>query len=37
MVWVCVCVCLEMFENISLMTLDSLLKCLFGFDSNCQE
>ncbi|XP_038934453.1 cytochrome P450 4F5 isoform X3 [Rattus norvegicus] len=28
---------LEMFENISLMTLDSLQKCLFGFDSNCQE
>nr|XP_038935978.1 cytochrome P450 4F5-like [Rattus norvegicus] len=26
-----------MFENISLMTLDSLQKCLFGFDSNCQE
>ncbi|XP_027275321.1 cytochrome P450 4F5-like [Cricetulus griseus] len=29
--------CLEMFENISLMTLDSLQKCLFGLDSNCQE
>ncbi|XP_041486152.1 cytochrome P450 4F5 isoform X1 [Microtus oregoni] len=28
---------LEMFEHISLMTLDSLQKCLFGFDSNCQE
>ncbi|XP_057633831.1 cytochrome P450 4F5 isoform X2 [Chionomys nivalis] len=28
---------LEMFENISLMTLDSLQKCLFGFDSNSQE
>ncbi|XP_050001972.1 cytochrome P450 4F5-like isoform X3 [Alexandromys fortis] len=28
---------LEMFENISLMTLDSLQKCLFGFDSHCQE
>ncbi|XP_076775800.1 cytochrome P450 4F5 isoform X3 [Arvicanthis niloticus] len=27
---------LEMFENISLMTLDSLQKCLFGYDSNCQ-
>ncbi|XP_044938352.1 cytochrome P450 4F3 isoform X4 [Mustela putorius furo] len=26
-----------MFEHISLMTLDSLQKCVFGFDSNCQE
>ncbi|XP_036026726.1 cytochrome P450 4F4 isoform X2 [Onychomys torridus] len=29
--------CLDMFENISLMTLDSLQKCVFSFDSNCQE
>uniref|UniRef100_A0A8C3YHF1 Uncharacterized protein n=1 Tax=Catagonus wagneri TaxID=51154 RepID=A0A8C3YHF1_9CETA len=28
---------LEMFEHISLMTLDSLQKCVFSFDSNCQE
>ncbi|XP_049733224.1 cytochrome P450 4F2-like isoform X1 [Elephas maximus indicus] len=28
---------LEMFENISLMTLDSLQKCVFSFDSHCQE
>ncbi|XP_048198458.1 leukotriene-B4 omega-hydroxylase 3-like isoform X2 [Perognathus longimembris pacificus] len=28
---------LDMFEHISLMTLDSLLKCVFSFDSNCQE
>nr|XP_060486481.1 cytochrome P450 4F3-like isoform X6 [Panthera onca] len=28
---------LDMFEHISLMTLDSLQKCVFGFDSNCQE
>ncbi|KAM4887971.1 cytochrome P450 4F3-like [Thomomys bottae] len=28
---------LDMFEHISLMTLDSLLKCVFGFDSDCQE
>ncbi|XP_059848106.1 ultra-long-chain fatty acid omega-hydroxylase isoform X2 [Hypanus sabinus] len=27
---------LEMFDHISLMTLDSLLKCTFSFDSNCQ-
>ncbi|XP_038640735.1 cytochrome P450 4F22 isoform X2 [Scyliorhinus canicula] len=27
---------LEMFEHISLMTLDSLLKCTFSHDSNCQ-
>ncbi|XP_060711287.1 ultra-long-chain fatty acid omega-hydroxylase isoform X2 [Hemiscyllium ocellatum] len=27
---------LEMFEHISLMTLDSLLKCTFSYDSNCQ-
>ncbi|CAD5121144.1 DgyrCDS9679 [Dimorphilus gyrociliatus] len=26
----------EMFQNISLMTLDSLLKCIFGITSNCQ-
>ncbi|XP_076978059.1 cytochrome P450 4F2-like isoform X2 [Tamandua tetradactyla] len=28
---------LEMFEHISLMTLDSLQKCVFSFDSHCQE
>ncbi|XP_070560510.1 cytochrome P450 4F4-like [Ptychodera flava] len=28
---------LEMFENISLMTLDSLLKCIFSQESNCQR
>ncbi|XP_067829299.1 cytochrome P450 4F3 isoform X2 [Heptranchias perlo] len=27
---------LEMFEHVSLMTLDSLLKCTFSYDSNCQ-
>ncbi|KAJ8390675.1 hypothetical protein AAFF_G00100550 [Aldrovandia affinis] len=29
--------CHDMFEQISLMTLDSLLKCAFSHDSNCQE
>lgn len=28
---------LEMFHHVSLMTLDSLLKCAFSHDSNCQE
>ncbi|XP_037674193.1 cytochrome P450 4F3-like isoform X3 [Choloepus didactylus] len=28
---------LDMFEHISLMTLDSLLKCVFSFNSHCQE
>ncbi|XP_058919103.1 cytochrome P450 4F2-like [Kogia breviceps] len=28
---------LYMFEHISFMTLDSLQKCVFSFDSNCQE
>nr|XP_054106200.1 cytochrome P450 4F11-like [Callithrix jacchus] len=28
---------LDMFKHISLMTLDSLQKCVFSFDSNCQE
>ncbi|XP_029326912.1 cytochrome P450 4F4 isoform X3 [Mus caroli] len=28
---------LDVFANISLMTLDSLQKCVFSFDSNCQE
>ncbi|XP_006878234.1 PREDICTED: leukotriene-B(4) omega-hydroxylase 2-like, partial [Chrysochloris asiatica] len=28
---------LDMFEHISLMTLESLLKCVFSLDSNCQE
>ncbi|XP_021106084.1 cytochrome P450 4F22 isoform X1 [Heterocephalus glaber] len=27
----------DMFEHISLMTLDSLQKCVFSFNSNCQE
>ncbi|XP_037360287.1 cytochrome P450 4F3 [Talpa occidentalis] len=31
------CTRLDMFEHISLMTLDSLQKCVFSFDSNCQE
>ncbi|KAB0365553.1 hypothetical protein FD754_009709 [Muntiacus muntjak] len=28
---------MDMFEHISLMTLDSLQKCVFSYDSNCQE
>ncbi|XP_070375415.1 cytochrome P450 4F2-like isoform X6 [Equus asinus] len=28
---------LDMFEHISLMTLDSLQKCVFSFNSDCQE
>ncbi|XP_054983865.1 cytochrome P450 4F3-like isoform X2 [Sorex araneus] len=28
---------LDMFEHVSLMTLDSLQKCIFSFESNCQE
>ncbi|OWK11835.1 CYP4F2, partial [Cervus elaphus hippelaphus] len=28
---------LDMFEHISLMTLDSLQKCVFSYESNCQE
>ncbi|CAI9169619.1 unnamed protein product [Rangifer tarandus platyrhynchus] len=28
---------LDMFEHISLMTLDSLQKCVFSYDSSCQE
>ncbi|KAM6893583.1 cytochrome P450 4F3 isoform 1-T1 [Xenentodon cancila] len=28
---------LEMFEHVTLMTLDSLLKCAFSHNSNCQE
>uniref|UniRef100_A0A5F7Z7K2 Cytochrome P450 family 4 subfamily F member 11 n=1 Tax=Macaca mulatta TaxID=9544 RepID=A0A5F7Z7K2_MACMU len=28
---------LDMFEHLSLMTLDSLQKCIFNFESNCQE
>ncbi|XP_073882306.1 ultra-long-chain fatty acid omega-hydroxylase isoform X2 [Macaca fascicularis] len=30
-------VSLDMFEHISLMTLDSLQKCVFSYNSNCQE
>ncbi|PIO40568.1 hypothetical protein AB205_0085890, partial [Aquarana catesbeiana] len=30
-------VSMDMFEQISLMTLDSLLKCTFSYDSDCQE
>ncbi|KAJ7316583.1 hypothetical protein JRQ81_002745 [Phrynocephalus forsythii] len=29
--------CLDMFKQISLMTLDSLQKCVFSYNSNCQE
>ncbi|KFO28941.1 leukotriene-B4 omega-hydroxylase 3 isoform X1 [Fukomys damarensis] len=29
--------CLDMFEHISLLTLDTLQKCVFSFESNCQE
>ncbi|KAM4795547.1 ultra-long-chain fatty acid omega-hydroxylase-like [Rhinophrynus dorsalis] len=28
---------LDMFEHISLMTLDTLLKCTFSYESDCQE
>ncbi|XP_065773223.1 prostaglandin E2 omega-hydroxylase CYP4F21-like [Muntiacus reevesi] len=28
---------LDIYEHISLMTLDGLQKCVFSFDSNCQE
>ncbi|XP_038174407.1 cytochrome P450 4F4-like [Arvicola amphibius] len=28
---------LDMFQNISLMTLDTLQRCVFSFNSNCQE
>uniref|UniRef100_A0A8C0G1Y2 Cytochrome P450 family 4 subfamily F member 22 n=1 Tax=Chelonoidis abingdonii TaxID=106734 RepID=A0A8C0G1Y2_CHEAB len=28
---------LDMFEQVSLMTLDSLQKCVFSYNSNCQE
>uniref|UniRef100_A0AAR2IXV3 Cytochrome P450, family 4, subfamily F, polypeptide 3 n=1 Tax=Pygocentrus nattereri TaxID=42514 RepID=A0AAR2IXV3_PYGNA len=28
---------LDMFEHVTLMTLDSLLKCTFSYDSQCQE
>ena len=30
-------VSLDMFEHISLMTLDTLQKCVFSHNSNCQE
>ncbi|KAK6328096.1 hypothetical protein J4Q44_G00000740 [Coregonus suidteri] len=29
--------CQDMFSHISLMTLDSLLRCTFSYNSNCQE
>ncbi|KAM6216828.1 cytochrome P450 4F2-like [Rhynchocyon petersi] len=29
--------CLDIFEHVSLMTLDSLQKCVFSIDSHCQE
>uniref|UniRef100_A0A096LVW6 aromatase n=2 Tax=Poecilia formosa TaxID=48698 RepID=A0A096LVW6_POEFO len=28
---------IEMFDHVTLMTLDSLLKCAFSYQSNCQE
>ncbi|XP_068612686.1 cytochrome P450 4F3 [Brachionichthys hirsutus] len=28
---------IEMFHHVTLMTLDSLLKCAFSYDSNCQQ
>ncbi|XP_049320521.1 cytochrome P450 4F3 [Astyanax mexicanus] len=28
---------MDMFEHVTLMTLDSLLKCTFSYDSQCQE
>lgn len=28
---------IEMFDHITLMTLDSLLKCAFSYNSNCQQ
>ncbi|XP_029931350.1 cytochrome P450 4F3, partial [Myripristis murdjan] len=28
---------MEMFDHVTLMTLDSLLKCAFSYNSNCQE
>lgn len=28
---------LEMFDHVTLMTLDSLLKCAFSYDSDCQR
>ena len=28
---------LDMFQHISLMTLDTLQRCVFSFSSNCQE
>lgn len=27
----------DMFEHVSLMTLDSLQKCVFSYNSDCQE
>ena len=30
-------VSLDMFEHVSLMTLDCLQKCVFSYNSNCQE
>ncbi|CAJ1086973.1 cytochrome P450 4F3 [Xyrichtys novacula] len=31
------CTNMEMFNHVTLMTLDSLLKCAFSYDSNCQR
>lgn len=28
---------IELFDHVTLMTLDSLLKCAFSYDSNCQR
>ncbi|KAI3365990.1 hypothetical protein L3Q82_009820, partial [Scortum barcoo] len=28
---------IEMFDHVTLMTLDSLLKCVFSYNSNCQQ
>lgn len=28
---------IEVFDHVTLMTLDSLLKCAFSYNSNCQQ
>lgn len=28
---------IEMFDHVTLMTLDSLLQCAFSYNSNCQQ